>query len=447
MFMKMKLFNATKIFIVIFVAFCQAVTNKRSMTTGTIFLRRQLAESPSDQLKNLTEEQSSPTTEKENSSYISFDDNTDNNQDQSLADTLNAIPADTPKHDSTDKQKIFQEDSREKETPSSAKSFDDSSSVSNQQPQEINLSEEESSSLSSEVSAAEQMSLENSAKISSDKLCEASSCEQCREKAQLILTTDDKYSCAWSLIKNGVYECKVVTDGSIAPNCDAMSFESSGGGGNTASFLATILAFAILAGVGIKLKKMVGKSSSRSTVVVSNDDKNSSFGGTRVHEMAPLKVSGEEEEWGWEDGPTDDSIHMTQTFSTAKEDDDLQMAMALSLSTQGTASNPPINQSQESVGMSSNIKKTLPTRSTNRNGGSSDNIINSKSKSSQPTIARDDIFASVGIASKPTFSSSNPTTTSRTTTTPSSWKDTLHDDEPIDTNESNWDDDLDELLG
>jgi len=348
--------------------------SRKANEMNSFFLRRQLVEL--GELKNLTEDGN--PSEKDNSSAISFVDS-----------SIQSI--------------------KSKEEENSSTTDDGSSFRHDIDPSDKYASEIGSTNIEKQKSYQEEVLDEvASVKSSSDKLCEATSCDQCLEKAISILKTDDKYSCSWEIV-NDMFKCKVVTKGGNLPICTSEDeIESSGG---KMAIFAALIACILLTGVGIKLKKLSRKSSDADSIEKDVEDE-LSFGRTGLQEMAPLNVSGEEE-WGWEDGPS-----LGDTSNISKEDDDLQMAMALSLSQTTSLKN------QES-------SVTTTTRS---------NINNTKlKKSTKAKVNREDIFASVGIASKPKFTNSKNNASSINN---SSWKDTIDEDSAND----NWDDDLDELL-
>lgn len=323
----------------------------------------------------------------------------------------------------------------------------------------------------------------------STNLCkQATNCNQCL--LQDTIVSDQGYSCEWKQVYDNTFQCQmvstVVTENGVQKlfTCDEdgsssnMSIGEDGGllkdNSTTLGIVVALLAFI---GIGIRLKSKKDKVSSspaKNTSYTSNNKfrkNNSNAIRFRQTETVPLTIANNEEEWGWEDDTAPNRIEETTTIKPYKDveiksykdvemvqqkslkndtssshddDDELQKAIALSLETNTTPSpivsntmNPIItrNSSVGSNSSNSNKNKTIST-------------IKPKKKAN-PTS--DDIFASVGITAKPTFSNASNTkvapvvkNTTQATSLSALTQQNEYDDEDI----TDWgdDDDLDDLL-
>lgn len=303
---------------------------------------------------------------------------------------------------------------------------------------------------------------EATAATDTDNLCtQASTCNECL--LQDTIVSAQQYSCDWKLLvgTSNMYECRTLPKVDFTESGTQQQFSCNDdglGNGGIDPMIVAVLVFAVLViGIGMRMRSKKNK-----------EGLGGSSGRNSNNETVPLNIANNEEEWGWEDDVTTTTTNMTPiddkpyrdiemvqpsqqpvvSSHTNNDDEDLQKAIAFSLEATNLQSTPnaweeqPVIRRESSSSSTNNNTSSTTTTTTN----TTTTAKNTKPKKKATSTNTDDIFASVGIASKPKFSSSAVPTTSKKQTSSLSVLATNFDGD--DDEESNWgdDDDLDDLL-
>jgi len=230
--------------------------------------------------------------------------------------------------------------------------------------------------------------------------------------------------------------------------------------GSTFAAVAFFMATALIGGGVYWFKQLKNNGDSKD-----GGSSNSEFGipkkggkGFANSETVPLAATDDDEEWGWEDNSQRQNDGDVELIGTKKEDHDLTRAFAMqSTGLPRNISAQPQNISKRSSPIVSRTKKTpamsnFPSAATTTAAPTVPSLkITSLGKSSsvpkKPIKKKntdDDLFASMGLSAKPTFSQNKPKVESKSSVTTSK----LSTLATTDLGNADWDDDgdLDDLL-